>query len=389
MDSHTPGDHGSAGARTVMTAEHELFRDQVRRFFERHIVPFHRDWERSGLVPREVWKLAGEQGLLCLSMPEEYGGSGADFGYSAVLIEEIARTNTSGIGFPLHTDIVAPYILAYATEERKRDWLTRMARGELIGAIAMTEPGMGSDLKAVRTSARRDGDHYVLNGQKTFITNGQNSGLVIVVAKTDPAAGRKGISLICVEEGTPGFTKGRNLEKIGLHAQDTSELFFDDVRVPAANRLGEEGQGFQYLIHNLPQERLMIALRAVASIESLLVETVGYAKQRPAFGGTVFDFQNTRFRLADAKAQATMLRVFVDHCLELHLRGALSVELAANAKLVASEMQNKLLDEFLQVHGGYGFMSDYAIGRAWADARVARIYGGSSEIMKEIIARTL
>lgn len=387
MDTQAP--HPAAPARTVLGTEHELFRDQVRRFFDRHIVPFHRQWERDQLVPREVWRLAGAQGLLCPTMPEEYGGAGADFGYSAVLIEEIARTNASGVGFPLHSDIVAPYILAYATEARKRDWLPRMARGELIGAIAMTEPGMGSDLKAVRTTARREGEHYVLNGSKTFITNGQNSGLVIVVAKTDPAAGRKGISLICVEEGTPGFSKGRNLEKIGLHAQDTSELFFDEVRVPVENRLGEEGQGFRYLIHNLPQERLIIAIRAAASIEAMLAETVAYARQREAFGGTVFDFQNTRFRLADAKAQATMLRVFVDHCLELHLRGALSVEMGANAKLVASEMQNKLLDEFLQVHGGYGFMSEYAIGRAWADARVARIYGGSSEIMKEIIARTL
>jgi acyl-CoA dehydrogenase len=366
-----------------------MFRDQVRRFFERHIVPHHRQWEHDGVVPREVWREAGAQGLLCPTMPEEYGGAGADFGYSAVIIEEIARTNTSGVGFPLHSDIVAPYLLAYAAEERKRDWLPRMARGELIGAIAMTEPGMGSDLKAVRTRARREGEHYVLNGQKTFITNGQNAGLVIVVAKTDPAAGRKGVSLICVEEGSPGFTKGRNLEKIGLHAQDTSELFFDEVRAPVANRLGEEGQGFRYLIHNLPQERLIIALRSAASIEAMLEETVAYAKQRQVFGQTVFDFQHNRFRLADAKAQAAMLRVFVDHCLALHLRGQLSVELAATAKLMASEMQNRLLDDFLQVHGGYGYTSEYAIGRAWADARVARIYGGSSEIMKEIIARTL
>ncbi len=390
MDSNTVSDAvPNMVARPVFTGEHELFRDQVHRFFDRHIVPFHRQWEHDGIVPRAVWRLAGEQGLLCPTMPEAYGGAGADFGYSAVLIEEIARTHCSGVGFPLHNDIVAPYLLAYAAEERKRDWLPRMARGEIIGAIAMTEPGMGSDLKAVRTTARRDGDHYVLNGQKTFITNGTNAGLVIVVAKTDPAAGRKGISLICVEEGTPGFDKGRNLEKIGLHAQDTSELFFDEVRVPVANRLGEENQGFRYLIHNLPQERLIIALSSAASIETLLAETVAYARQRQAFGSTVFEFQNTRFRLADAKAQATMLRVFVDHCLALHLQGGLSVELAAQAKLVASEMQNKLLDEFLQVHGGYGFMSEYAIGRAWANARVSRIYGGSSEIMKEIIARTL
>jgi acyl-CoA dehydrogenase len=378
-----------AGPRTVLTTDHELFRDQVRRFFERHVVPHHRQWERDGVVPRALWREAGAQGLLCPAMPEEYGGAGADFGYSTVVIEEIARTNASGVGFPLHSDIVAPYLLAYATEEKKRDWLPRMARGELIGAIAMTEPGMGSDLKAVRTTAKRDGGDWVISGQKTFITNGQNAGLVIVVVKTDPTAGRKGIGLVCVEEGTPGFAKGRNLEKVGLHAQDTSELFFDEVRVPAANLLGEEGQGFRYLIHNLPQERMIIALRAAASIEAMLEETVAYAKQRQVFGQTVFDFQHNRFRLADAKAQVAMLRVFVDHCLALHLKGALSVELAAAAKLMATEMQNRLLDDFLQIHGGYGYVTEYAIGRAWADARVGRIYGGSSEIMKEIIARTL
>jgi acyl-CoA dehydrogenase len=378
-----------AGPRTVLTADHELFRDQVRRFFEHHVVPHHRQWERDGVVPRALWREAGAQGLLCPAMPEEYGGAGADFGYSTVVIEEIARTNASGVGFPLHSDIVAPYLLAYAAEEKKRDWLPRMARGELIGAIAMTEPGMGSDLKAVRTTAKRDGAHYVINGQKTFITNGQNCGLVVVVAKTNPAAGRKGISLVCVEEGTPGFAKGRNLEKVGLHAQDTSELFFDEVRIPAANLLGEEGQGFRYLVHNLPQERLIIALRAAASIEAMLEETVAYAKQRQVFGQTVFDFQHNRFRLADAKAQAAMLRVFVEHCLALHLKGALSVELAAAAKLMATEMQNRLLDDFLQIHGGYGYVTEFAIGRAWADARIGRIYGGSSEIMKEIIARTL
>ena len=380
---------GLRAPRTVLGPEHEQFREQVRRFFDRHVVPFHRQWEHDGIVPRDVWRLAGEQGLLCPAVPEEFGGAGADFGYSAVVIEEIGRTGCSGVGFPLHSDIVAPYLVAYATAERKRDWLPRMARGELIGAIAMTEPGMGSDLKAIRTTARRDGDHYVLNGSKTFITNGQNSGLVIVACKTDPAAGRRGVSLICVEEGTPGFTKGRNLEKIGLHAQDTSELFFDDVRVPVANRLGEENQGFRYLIHNLPQERLIVALRCAAQIEALLDETVSYARGREAFGQSVFDFQNTRFRLADAKAQSVMLRVFTDHCLALHLRDGLSVELAATVKLLSTEMHNTLLDEFLQVHGGYGFMADFAIGRAWADARVGRIYGGSSEIMKEIIARTL
>ena len=380
---------GLAGPRTVLNAEHEMFRDAVRRFFERHVAPHHRKWERDGIVPRSLWLEAGAQGLLCPMLAEEHGGAGGDFGHSAVIIEEIARFNASGVGFPLHSDIVVPYIADLATPERKREWLPRMARGELIGAIAMTEPGMGSDLKALRTTARRDGDHYVIDGSKTFISNGQNAGLVIVAAKTDPAAGRKGVSLICVEEGKPGFSRGRNLEKIGLHAQDTSELFFDGVRVPAANLLGEENRGFSYLIRNLPQERLVIAVRAATGMEVMLERTVAYAKERQAFGQAVIDFQHNRFKLAEAKAQAAMFRVFADHCLALHLRGELTVELAAAAKLLGAEMQNRLYDDFLQLHGGYGYMAEYEIGRAWADARVGRIYGGSSEIMKEIIGRTL
>ncbi|WP_255568957.1 acyl-CoA dehydrogenase family protein [Neoroseomonas alba] len=382
-------DMAAATVRPVFTTEHELFRAQVHRFFEREIVPFHRDWEHAGIVPREVWRKAGAEGLLCPMLAEEYGGAGADFGYSAVIIEEIGRTNASGIGFPLHSDIVVPYVEDLARPEKKRDWLPRMARGEIITAIAMTEPGMGSDLKAVRTTARRDGSDWIINGSKTFISNGQNCGLVIVVCKTDPAAGRKGISLICVEEGTPGFTKGRNLEKIGLHAADTSELFFDEVRVPAENLLGEENSGFSYLIRNLPQERLIIAIRAAASMEAMLDTTIAYAKDRKVFNQTVFDFQHNRFKLAELKANATMFRVFADHCLALHMQGGLSIEMAATAKLLGTEMQNKLLDDCLQMHGGYGYMAEYEIGRAWADARVGRIYGGSSEIMKEIIARTL
>jgi acyl-CoA dehydrogenase len=322
-------------------------------------------------------------------MAEEYGGAGADFGYAAVIIEEIARTNASGIGFPLHSDIVVPYIEEFALPHRKREWLPRMAKGEIITAIAMTEPGMGSDLKAMKTHARRDGSDWIINGSKTFISNGQNCGLVIVACKTDPGAGRKGISLICVEEGTPGFTKGRNLEKIGLHAADTSELFFDDVRVPAENLLGEENAGFSYLIRNLPQERLVIAVRSAMSMEVMLQKTIDYAKDRKAFGQTVFDFQHNRFKLAELRAQANMFRVFCDHCLALHMQGGLSIDLAAQAKLLGTEMQNRLLDDCLQMHGGNGYMADYEIGRAWADARVGRIYGGSSEIMKEIIARTL
>ncbi|MBR0671429.1 acyl-CoA dehydrogenase family protein [Neoroseomonas soli] len=386
MDTATPG---AAGARSVFNADHEIFRTQVRRFFEREIVPYHREWERAEIVPREVWRKAGAEGLLCPVMSEEYGGAGADFGYAAVIIEEIARTNASGIGFPLHSDIVVPYVEEFARPEKKREWLPRMASGEIITAIAMTEPGMGSDLKAVRTTARRDGSDWIINGSKTFISNGQNCGLVIVVCKTDPGAGRKGISLICVEEGTKGFTKGRNLEKIGMHAADTSELFFDDVRVPAENLLGEENSGFSYLIRNLPQERLVIAIRAAMSMEVMLQKTIDYAKDRKVFGQTVFDFQHNRFKLAEQKANAVMFRVFADHCLALHMKGQLTIDMAATAKLLGTEMQNRLLDDCLQMHGGYGYMAEYEIGRAWADARVGRIYGGSSEIMKEIISRTL
>jgi acyl-CoA dehydrogenase len=375
--------------RTVFSAEHEMFRDQVRRFVEREIAPFHRDWERAGIVPREVWKKAGAQGLLCTMLPAELGGAGGDFGHAAIVLEELGRVNASGVAFQLHSDIVVPYIQAYARPEKQAEWLPRMVSGEMIGAIAMTEPGMGSDLKAVRTSARREGDAWVINGSKTFISNGQNAGLVIVVCKTDPEAGRRGISLICVEDGTPGFTRGRNLEKIGMHAQDTSELFFEDVRVPAANLLGEENAGFRQLMHQLPQERLIIAVRCGISMESMLEKTIEYTKQRQIFGQTVFDFQVHRFKLAQAKAEIAMFRVYLDDCIARHMRGELSAEEAAAVKLLGTEMQNRLLDDFLQMHGGYGYMAEYEIGRAWADARVGRIYGGSSEVMREIIARTL
>ena len=374
--------------RTVFRDDHEHFREQARRFLEREVVPFHAQWEKEGVVPKSVWRKAGAEGLLNTMLPEPYGGGG-DFGHSAVMLEETARAGASGLGFSLHSDIVAPYINAYGTEEQKQRWLPAMARGELIGAIAMTEPGTGSDLKNVRTTARREGDEYVLNGSKTFITNGMNSELVIVVVKTKPDAGAKGVSLIVVEEGTPGFSKGRKLEKIGLKAQDTAELFFDNVRVPVGNRLGEENAGFGYLMHELAQERLIIALRAATSIEAMLERTIDYTRERKAFGQSIIDYQNTRFKLAEAKAEAQMLRVFVDHCLELHLKRELTPVMAAMAKLTASEMQGRLLDSFLQMHGGYGYMSEYGIGNAWIDARVMRIYGGTSEIMKEIIARTL
>ncbi|HJQ60861.1 MAG TPA: acyl-CoA dehydrogenase family protein [Vineibacter sp.] len=375
--------------RPAFGEDHEIFRAQVRRFVEREIAPHHAQWEKDGVVPKALWRKAGTAGLLCSMIPEAYGGPGGDYGHTAVLIEELARANASGPGFTVHSDIVAPYILAYGTEEQKHRWLPPMARGEVIGAIAMTEPGVGSDLKAIATRAHRDGDHYVISGQKTYITNGQNCGLVIVVCKTEPAAGAKGVSLICVEDGTPGFARGRNLDKLGMHAQDTSELFFSDVRVPVDNLLGQENRGFAYLMHELTQERLSVAVRAPAMLEAALEKTVAYTRDRKAFGQAIFDHQNTRFTLAGAKAEIAMLRVFVDHCLALHLKRELSPQTAAMAKLVATEMQSRLLDQFLQLHGGAGYMNEYFVGRAWVDARVARIYAGSNEIMKEIISRNL
>ncbi|NYT24394.1 acyl-CoA dehydrogenase family protein [Alcaligenaceae bacterium] len=374
--------------RSIFRDDHDYFREQVQRFFKDEVSPFHAEWERQGFVPKDVWRKAGRLGLLNTMLPEPYG-AGGDFGHAAILIEEIARTGASGLGFPLHSDIVSPYIHQYGTPEQKDRWLPKMASGDLIGAIAMTEPEAGSDLKAIRTTARRDGDSYVINGQKTFITNGINSEIVIVVAKTSAELGAKGISLFVVEEGTPGFSKGRRLEKIGLLAQDTSELYFEDVRIPLDNLLGEENRGFSYLMHELAQERLVIALRSATSIEAFLQKTIEYTRDRKAFGQPVLGFQNTKFKLAEAKAQAIMLRVFVDKCIALHMEKKLSPELAAAAKLNATAMQNRLLDEFLQLHGGYGYMNEYQIGRAWVDARVGRIYGGSDEIMKEIISRTL
>ncbi|WP_313054311.1 acyl-CoA dehydrogenase family protein [Pseudomonas lopnurensis] len=373
--------------RGVFREDHNLFREMARRFVDREIVPHLHEWEHKGIVPKEVWLKAGELGLLCSTVPEEYGGSGGDFGHSAVMIEELARANATAVGFTTHSEIVAPYIVAYGSEEQKQKWLPRMVSGELIGVIAMSEPGIGSDLRSMRTSARLEGDEYVVNGQKTFITNGGNAGLMVTATKLDPNS--KDLTLICVEQERDGFSKGRLLEKIGLKGQDTAELFFDSVRVPVSNRLGEEGQGFKYLTHQLAWERLIIAIRAAQSIDTLLEETIQYTRERQVFGKTVFDFQNTRFKLAEAKAQATMLRVFVDDCLGKVMRGELPPEVAAMAKLVGSEMQGRLLDEFLQLHGGYGFMSEYKISRAWVDARVARIYGGTSEIMKEIISRSL
>ncbi|MBV1695010.1 MAG: acyl-CoA dehydrogenase family protein [Hyphomicrobiales bacterium] len=375
--------------RTVYQEEHEIFRASVRGFVEKEIAPHHDQWEKDGIVSREAWLKAGEAGLLLPNVPTEYGGAGADFGMSAIVIEELARGGYSGPGFTLHSDIIAPYILHYGSPEQKQHFLPRMARGEIIGAIAMTEPGTGSDLQGVKTTAVRKGNEIVVSGQKTFITNGQLADVVIVVAKTDPVAGAKGTSLVLVERGREGFSRGRNLEKLGMKAQDTSELFFDNVRVPPSNILGEEGKGFQYLMQELPQERLIIGIGAVAKMEAVLQWTTDYVKDRKAFGKPIADFQNTRFKLAEVKTKVQVARVFTDKCLELHLKGELDVPTAAMNKYWTSELLGEVIDTCLQFFGGYGYMWEYPIARAYADARVQRIYGGTNEIMREIIARTL
>jgi alkylation response protein AidB-like acyl-CoA dehydrogenase len=376
--------------RQLFDPEHEAFRDTVRRFCEKEIVPHHAAWEEAGIVPRELWTAAGAHGLLGFMMPEEYGGGGvSDYRFNAVLAEELTRAHASGVGFLLHTDLVSGYLLSYATTEQKQRWLPRFCSGETITALAMTEPGAGSDLQGMRTTALRDGDHYVLNGQKTFISNGINADLVIVAAKTDPTKGYDGISLLVVERGMPGFERGRNLDKIGLKAQDTAELFFEDVRVPAANLLGGEGAGFVHLMEKLPQERLAIAVVAAVGCETMLASTLDYCRQRTAFGRPIGSFQNSRFALAEMATETQIARVFVDRCIEELNRGALSVEDAAMAKWWTTELQKRVADRCLQLHGGYGFMTEYSIARDFLDSRVQTIYGGTTEVMKEIIGRTL
>jgi acyl-CoA dehydrogenase len=373
------------------TAELTLFRETVRRFFAAEVVPHITAWRKAGMVAREAWRRAGAAGLLCASMPAEFGGGGGDFRHEAILIEELAAIGFGDFAISLHNAIIAPYLLHYGTETQKHRWLPRMASGDMVAAIAMTEPDAGSDLQAIRTTARRVGDTYVLNGQKTFISNGQLADLVIVAAKTRIDAGAKGISLIAVEtRDAPGFRRGRNLEKIGKHAQDTSELFFDDVVVPAENLLGgEPDRGFAQLMQQLPQERLVIAVGAVAAMEAALAETIAYVRSRRAFGKTLMEFQNTRFVLAEAKTTTQVARVFVDDCIARLLAGTLDVGTAAMAKYWTSEMQGKVIDSCLQLFGGYGFMAEYPIAQRYTDARVQRIYGGSNEIMKELIARGL
>jgi len=374
--------------RAIFSEEHELFREQVRRFCEREVRPHYRDWERQGHSPREFWRKAGANGLLCTTIPAEYGGGGGDFLHACVVTEEMARVGAS-LGTPVHSDMVSPYLAHYGSDELKRRLLPRLAAGEIIGSIGMTEPGTGSDLKNIRTTAVRDGDRWVINGQKVWITNGFNCGVVLVACKTDPAAGARGVSLIAVEEGTPGFTRSKPMEKIGLHAQDTAELFFDDVRVPLGNLVGEENRGFVYLMEQLPQERLVIAVRTTAVLEAQLENTIRYTAERKVFGNPILEFQNTRFKLAEAKAYIAMLRSFVDGCVTEHLDGGISSERAAMAKLVSTELAARFLDEFLQLHGGYGYSAEFGIGRAWLDARVTRIAGGTSEVLRTIIGRGL
>lgn len=373
--------------RRVFRDDHELFRDQVRRFVANEIAPHYAEWEKAGVTPRSLWRRAGEEGLLNCALPEPYG-LGGDFGHATVVIEELAHANFLGIGFSIHSDMVSPYLLNFGTDAQKERWLPPMTRGEVIGAIALTEPGAGSDLKAIRTRARRDGDAYVLSGQKTFITNGVNAGLAIVLATTDPDQGARGLSLFCVEENLPGYTKGAALNKIGQHSQDTCELYFDEVRIPPDCLLGQENAAFEYMTRELARERLAIALRAAASVEGMLDEAAQYTRDRKVFSRRVIDYQNTRFKLANARAQTTMLRVFLDDCLARQMEGELDPTTAAIAKLNATEIQGRVLDDLLQMYGGYGYMAEYGIGRAWVDARALRIFGGTSEVMLEIIGRS-
>ncbi len=374
-----------------MTEDLRIFEDGVAKFMEREVAPNQEHYIKQQGVDRALWKKAGEQGLLCASMPEEYGGSGGTFAHEAVIIDQLGKKAGDGWGITLHNAIVAPYILHYGSEEQKKKWLPRLATGELVGAIAMTEPGTGSDLQNIKTNAKLDGNHYVLNGSKTFITNGGTANLIIVVSKTDPTKGAKGTSLIVVEtDEVEGFRRGRVLEKLGQKANDTAELFFDDVRIPTSNLIGMgEGMGFVQLMQQLPQERLIIAVQGLAVIERALQVTTEYVKERKAFGKQLLDFQNTQFKLAECKTEATVAKVFVNHCVGLHLQGKLDATMASMAKLWVTDTQCKIVDECLQLHGGYGYMNEYPIARMYADSRVQKIYGGTNEIMKLLIARSL
>lgn len=368
-----------------------MLESMANRFMDEEVAPHYDRYEKQEMVDREAWEKAGQAGLLCASMPDAFGGAGGTYAHEAVIAEAIGHVGVDGFGLALHNSIVAPYILHYGSEEQKEKWLPRMASGELIGAIAMTEPGAGSDLQGVKTTAVRDGNHYKINGSKTFITNGQHANIIVLVVKTDPSQGSKGTSLIVIEtDDLEGFERGRNLDKVGLKSNDTSELFFNDVRVPTSNLLGaEEGSGFYQLMEQLPQERLLIANQAISSIERALALTIDYVKERKAFGKTILDFQNTQFKLAELKTDATVARVFVDNCVERHLGGGLDATTASMAKYWTTDLQCRVMDECVQLFGGYGFMNEYPIARMFRDARVQRIYGGTNEIMKVLIARSL
>lgn len=375
--------------RTIFSPEHEQFRDSVRRFIEREITPHHERWEEEGVVDRELWRKAGAAGMLCANLAEEYGGFGADYLFNVVITEEMARAGATGPAFHVHSDMVATYIATFASEELKKYWLPRMASGDAVGAIGLTEPGAGSDLKNITTRAICDGNDYVINGQKVYISNGQLCDLILLACKTDPIAGARGMSFIIVEADRPGFRRGRKLKKIGLKAQDTSELFFEDVRVPVTNLVGAEGAGFSMAMSKLAEERLSISVSAVTVAEAALRWTIEYTQDRRAFGKAISDFQNTRFKLAELHAETVAKRVFVDRCIELHMSKQLTPVDAAIAKMLCSELQCKVVDECLQFFGGYGYMLEYPIARAYIDARIRRIAGGTSEIMREIIGREL
>ena len=375
--------------RTLFEETHNIFRESVKRFIQKHVVPYHEEWEKLGVVSRDFWLEAGAAGILCPDLPTKYGGPGGDFRHNIIVLEEMMKVGASGPGIQVHSDVVSPYILHYGTESQKSSWLPGMCEGRLISAIAMTEPGTGSDLQSVKTTAKYQNDEIILNGQKTFITNGQSADIIIVVAQTESDPGAKGISLIVCEGDREGFKRGRNLDKIGLKAQDTSELFFDNVRLPKENLLGSKGKGFYHLMDELPQERLSIGVSAVSAAEAALDWTIKYVSERNAFGKKIIEFQNTKFKLAEIKAQLSVARIYIDDCISKHLKGDFDAVQGAMAKLWTTELQCKIIDECVQLHGGYGYMREYPIAKAYEDARVQRIYGGTNEIMKEIISRTL